>query len=332
MTALWAKFFGATLAGTLLWGLWLLADGTRPYLRSKAPTVVNIQRGTSVSEIARQLQDAGVIRSRQTFLWLHYLWPADTLKAGEYAYNYPVSTLEVLRKLARGEASYDLLTIPEGYNRFEIADAVAAEGLTTREEFLEATEDTSLLADLDPQATDLEGYLFPDSYHFSRDVEAAQIVQTMVGRFRQVYSSLEPSEGGRPVREIVTLASLVEKETGELEERPLIAAVFYNRLKRGIALQCDPTVIYAAILENRYDGKIRQSHLTSPSPYNTYLRRGLPPGPIANPGKVSLRAALSPASSDYLFFVANPDGGHTFSRTLTEHNQAVVSYRRGRNQ
>ena len=332
MTQTGAKILWATMAGALLWGMWILADGTRPYLRGKAPVQVEIQRGTSISEIARQLQEVGVIRSTQTFLWLHYLRPGQTLKAGEYAFPGRVSTLEVLRKLIRGDVDYELLTIPEGYNRFEIADAVSAQGLATREEFLEASAAASLLADLDPEAADLEGYLFPDSYHFSPRAGAAGIVQAMVDRFREVYSSLAPTGEKRPVREIVTMASLVEKEAKEPEERPLIAAVFYNRLERRILLQCDPTVIYAAMLEGRYDGKIRQSHLDSPSPYNTYRRRGLPPGPIANPGKASLSAALRPASSDYLYFVVNHNGGHTFSRTLREHNRAVSLYRRGRSQ
>ena len=332
MTQVWSKIFLAAMTGALLWGMWILADGTRPYLRGKALLRVEIQRGASISEIARQLEKAGVIRSTQTFLWLHYLRPPNTLKAGEYAFHNRVSTLEVLRKLIRGEVDYELLTIPEGYNRFEIAGTVSAQGLSTREAFLEASRDVSLLENLDPEATDLEGYLFPDSYHFSPQVGADGMVQAMVDRFRQVYASLEPSAAGRPVREIVTMASLVEKETKEPEERPLIAAVFYNRLERRILLQCDPTVIYAAMLEGRYDGKIRQSHLNSRSAYNTYRRQGLPPGPIANPGKASLIAALHPASSDYLFFVSNQNGGHIFSRTLREHNRAVSLYRGGRSQ
>ena len=332
MTRAWTKIFCTAMAAVLLWGMWILADGTRPYLREKVSRQVEIQRGSSVLEIARQLEKAGMIRSTQTFLWLHYLRPSNTLKAGEYTFLNRLSTLEVLGMLVRGEVAYELLIIPEGYNRFEIADAVSARGLATREDFLAASEDASLLEDLDPEATDLEGYLFPDSYQFSPQTGAAGMAQAMVDRFRQVYSSLETSAAGHPVREIVTMASLVEKETKEPEERPLVAAVFYNRLERRILLQCDPTVIYAAMLEGRYDGKIRQSHLNSRSSYNTYKYQGLPPGPIANPGKESLSAALHPASSDYLFFVSNRNGGHIFSRTLREHNRAVSLYRGGRSQ
>ena len=328
MTPFRARFMAGILGAAVLWGLWILADGNRPYLRSMTPASVDISPGTSTSRIAQLLEDAGAIRSRYTFLWLHLLRPMQTLKAGEYSFDHPASTRNVLRKLVLGEASYDHLTVPEGYNRFEIADLVEAGGYSTRKEFLKASSDTSLVADLDPKAANLEGYLFPDTYQFPRHIGAARIVRVMVSRFRQVYSGLAPPNEERPAREIVTMASLVEAETGKAEERPLVASVFYNRLKGNIPLQCDPTVVYAAILNNSYDGQIRQSQLNIPSPYNTYLHPGLPPGPIANPGKASLLAALHPVSSNYLYFVANPSGHHTFSRTLSEHNMAVTLYRR----
>ncbi|MBI4460099.1 MAG: endolytic transglycosylase MltG [Acidobacteria bacterium] len=318
----------ATLAGAVVLALWFLADGSRPYLRSEEPTLLDIPRGTRTREIARRLEEAGVIRSQTTFLVLHALRRGETLKAGEYSFERPASTLEVLGKLRRGEIAYLTLVVPEGYNRFEIAEAVEALGFGTREEFLDATQEASLIADLAPEAKDLEGYLFPDTYHFPRRTRPEQTVRAMVERFRQVAAELGLLEQGRPLLEIVTMASLAEKETGLPEERPLVAAVFYNRLQRGVPLQCDPTVIYAAILEHRYDGTIRQSNLNSPSPYNTYVHRGLPPGPIANPGKSALEAALHPAAGDYLYFVARPDGGHTFSRTLAEHSRAVGIYRK----
>ena len=340
MNETWHRVLWTAIAAAVIWGLWLLADGTRPYFHSQEPVLIDIQRGARSREIAQRLEETGVIRSRVTFLWLHFLRPANTLKAGEYSFERPASPFEVLRKLIRGDVSYEVLVIPEGYNRFEIADAVAAQGFATREEFLWATEEPSVVADLDPQAKNLEGYLFPDTYHFPRHARPAQIVRNMVGRFRQVYSGLTPGGSGpqggvggpavaQTIHDMATLASLIEKETASPEERPVVAAVFNNRLKRGLVLQCDPTVIYAAILENRYDGKIRQSHLNSPSPYNTYVHPGLPPGPIANPGRSSLLAALRPDASDYLFFVANSDGGHTFSKTLAEHNHAVSQYRKG---
>ncbi|MBI4463911.1 MAG: endolytic transglycosylase MltG [Acidobacteria bacterium] len=321
-----------SLTTVLLGGLWLLADGTRPYLRHKSPVRLEIHRGESTWTITQQLQKVGAIRSRWTFLGLHFLRPDNTLKAGEYLFDRPHSAWEVLQKLVRGDIFYQVLTIPEGYNRFEIAELVAAQGFSTKEEFLKTTEDPSFIAELDPLAKNLEGYLFPDTYHLPPDAGPAAIVQALVSRFQQVYFSLKTGSGENNVREIVIMASLVEKETAVAGERPLVAAVFYNRLRRGMALQCDPTVIYAAILEGRYDGTIRQSLLNSPSPYNTYVHRGLPPGPIANPGKASLEAALRPASSDYLYFVADSSGGHSFSRTLVEHNRAVSLYQRGQPQ
>ncbi len=319
-------------AAAIVWGLWLLADGTRPYWRVGEAALLEIPRGTGTRAIARQLEGAGVIRSRATFLALHVLWSRRTLQAGEYTFDRPASTLEVLRKLQLGEIAYKVLVIPEGYNRFEVAAAMAAQGYCTPEECRQATQDSSLIADLAPQAETLEGYLFPDTYHFPLRARPEQLMRAMVERFRQVYSSMNPPGENRPVHEIVTMASLIEKETALSEERPLVAAVFYNRLRRGIALQCDPTVIYAALLENRYDGVIRQTNLGSRSPYNTYVHRGLPPGPIANPGKNSLVAARHPAASDFLYFVADAEGGsHRFSRTLAEHNTAVRQYRRSQN-
>ncbi len=326
MTA-WHRAYWTAIAVAAIWGLWLLADGTRPFFHATDPVLLDIERGTGTHPIARRLEATGVIRSSNTFLWLHYLRPGNTLKAGEYSFDGPTSPLEVLDKLIRGEVSYEVLVVPEGYNLLEIADAVARQGFSTREEFLWAAEEVSLVADLAPLAKSLEGYLFPDTYHFPRHARPAQIVEAMVERFREVYTELNPTELGRTNHDIVTMASLVEKETSLDSEGPLVAAVFYNRLRRGILLQCDPTVIYALMLENQYTGRIRLSQLDHPSPYNTYLHPGLPPGPIANPGRASLAAALRPAESDYLFFVANAEGGHTFSRTLAEHNRAVRDYR-----
>ena len=311
---------------------WLLADGTRPYLKGDVPIILDVPRGARTAEIARQLESSGAIRSRWTFLGLHLLQPSNTLKAGEYDFEQPSSTFAVLRKLVRGDVSFEVVMVPEGSNRFEIADIMAAQGFSTQEEFLLATEDPQPVAALDPNATDLEGYLFPDSYRFPRHARPADIVRAMVGRFREVYFRLQPAATGRSIREIVTIASLVEKETWVNQERPIIAGVFYNRLRRNIALQADPTVAYATFLAHGYTGRIRLSDLEIPSPYNTYLNKGLPAGPIANPGRAALRAAVHPATTDYLYFVANPDGGHTFSKTLAEHNLAVAQYRQNQNE
>ena len=347
--------------------LWLVADGTRPYLRipqgTKEPVVVDIPRGVRTVDIARQLEQAGVIRSHWTFLGLHLLRWHNSLKAGEYDFAQPASTLAVLNKIIRGDVSYEVLTVPEGDNRFDIANLVAAQGFSTRDEFLRATEDPQPIADLDPDARDLEGYLFPDSYRLPRHARPAEIVRDMVERFRQVAATVRPqvanpsdgaadtdaavgdsraaspadktsvdknpASGERSLREIVTVASMVEKETSLSSERPVIAGIFYNRLKRDLLLQCDPTVVYAALIANRFTGKIRKEDLTFDSPYNTYAQKGLPEGPIANPGKAALLAALHPESTDYLYFVANDEGGHYFSKTLDEHNANVEKYREG---
>lgn len=324
--------------------LWLLADGTRPYLKGNAPITLDIPRGARTAPIARQLERAGVIRSSWTFLGLHTLQPWNTLKAGEYDFEQPASTLAILGKLVRGDVSFEVLMVPEGSNRFEIADLVAEKGFSTREEFLRGTENPQPVADLDPEATSLEGYLFPDSYKLPRHARPAEIVRALVDRFREVYGSLRPKapdrsiarpgarSGDRSIREVVTIASLVEKETWVNQERSVIAGIFYNRLRRGIALQADPTVAYATFLANGYTGSIRRSDLGIESPYNTYTQKGLPAGPIANPGRASLRAALQPATTDYLYFVANVDGGHIFSKTLAEHNLAVSQYRQDKSE
>ncbi len=327
MTAARKRVFLTLVSVPAILLLWLLADGGRPYLGAPPPVEIDIPRGMPTAEIARLLEAAGAIRSRWTFLGLHALTIGNTLKAGEYDFERPVSTWQVLQKIVRGEGSYQVLTITEGENRFEIADAVAAQGFSTREEFLAATEDDSFVADLDPEAPNLEGYLFPDSYRFPRHARPAQIVRAMVDRFRQVLHGLGPLPVERSLREVVTVASLVEKETGLAAERPLIAGIFYNRLRRGMALQADPTVVYAALLDHRPLGRIRKSDLEFESPYNTYVTRGLPPGAIANPGRAALQAAGKPAATDYLFFVAKLEGGHIFSRTLAEHNLAVQQYR-----
>jgi UPF0755 protein len=206
---------------------------------------------------------------------------------------------------------------------------VEALGMGSRAAFRAAASDPAPIRDLDPEASSLEGYLFPSTYRLSRKTTPAQICRMMTDQFRAVWKKLDAT-GNKP-RAIVTLASLVEKETGVGEERPIVAAVYKNRLERGIKLECDPTTIYAALLQNRYRGKIYRSDLDSEHPYNTYRHEGLPPGPIANPGEASLRAALMPSNTDYLFFVARPDGsgGHNFSVTMREHSRAVAEYRRG---
>ncbi|MBI1749299.1 MAG: endolytic transglycosylase MltG [Acidobacteria bacterium] len=312
--------------------VWLGAEWQTPYQGFPTGGVfVEVSRGMSSSVIARRLAQSGVVRSRVAFDMLSRWKSPAALQAGEYHFDQPVTPMEVFRKLAEGRVFVHVLTVPEGKTIFDVAELVENERLARRKAFLAAASDASLIHDLAPEARSLEGFLFPATYQFPRRVTPERIVETMVKRFREVWGRLQKEKGavdGRPVAEVVTLASLVEKETGVAEERPLVAGVFHNRLKRRMALQCDPTVIYALELANKYDGSLNGKDLQFKSPYNTYRNAGLPPGPIANPGEASLRAALAPPKVDYLYFVANMEGGHFFSRTLAEHNSNVARYRR----
>ncbi|MBI4466058.1 MAG: endolytic transglycosylase MltG [Acidobacteria bacterium] len=320
----------AGVAALLLW----------PYQGYSGQAVVVIEQGLGRRAIADRLAAQGVLPSRWPFLLYAYAQPHRTLKAGEYVFDRPVSAAGVFAKLARGEVHLYPLTIPEGYTRWDIAAEVERLQLASRQAFLHAAEKPDLIRDLAPEATTLEGYLFPDTYHFARPADPAAMARSMVEHFRQVYgalrergadSRLPAGPGGTlTTHRLVTLASLVEKETGVPQERGLIAAVFYNRLERRLPLQCDPTVIYAARLAARgqFDGVINVSDLERKSPYNTYLYAGLPPGPIANPGRAALEAVLNPPRSDFLYFVSNTRGGHDFARTGAEHERNVARYRR----
>jgi UPF0755 protein len=301
-----------------------------PYQGFREPVTIQIARGTSTRQIAALLARNGVIRDPWSLLVLRLVWPARPLQAGEYRFDKPATLFDVFRKLTRGDVHFYELTIPEGSNLFDVAAAVEKLGLISSASFRHAASDSSLIRDIDPLAKDLEGYLFPSTYRLTRQTTAAQLCKMMTGEFRAAWSKLGTRE---PSRDVVTLASLIEKETGDGAERPLVASVLQNRLAKGIKLECDPTAIYAALLENRYDGVINRSDLESNHPYNTYRHAGLPPGPIASPGLAALEAAIKPAQTAYLYFVAKPDGSrtHQFSRTVREHERAVVLYRRGQN-
>lgn len=296
----------------------------------RGETFVEIPRGTSSGAMARALAEAGVIRFRWQFLLARALRPRARLQAGEYRFAQPASAWEVFDRIGRGDVFYYELSVPEGSNLFDIAAAVESLGLMTSEAFLRAARDPSMIRDLAPRAPTLEGYLFPDTYRLPRHSSATALCRQMTERFRQVWASLA---AGTDVHETVTLASLVEKETAVAEERPVIASVFLNRLRLGMPLQCDPTAIYAALLENRYRGAIYRSDLESRQIYNTYQHPGLPPGPIANPGLDTLKAVLNPAQTDYLYFVALPDGSgrHRFSEDFEAHQRAAARYKREQN-
>ena len=251
-----------------------------------------------------------------------------SLKAGEYKFDAPASALQVRRRLLRGDVYVRTVAVPEGYNIYDIAAVVEQAGLGTGADFITAAKgDLFLIKDLDPNATSLEGYLFPDTYHFTRIDTAHEIVAAMVHRFRQEAQKIGLLRQG-DVHRIVTVASIVEKETAVPDERPLVASVYYNRLAKNMLLGADPSVVYAALLAGRYRGTIYQSDLQFDSPYNTYKYAGLPPGPIANPGAASLEAAMNPAQTDYFYFVSDNNGHHRFSRTAEEHERNVAAYRR----
>ncbi|MBM3773881.1 MAG: endolytic transglycosylase MltG [Acidobacteria bacterium] len=298
-----------------------------PYRGFEGEVFLNFPMGTPSGRIGSMLADAGVIRSRWHLLAARAIRPGVTLQAGEYRFEPPASVLEIFRRLERGDVFYHELTVPEGFNMFDIADAIEKLGLFPVTDFLAAAGDPQLIRDLAPQAVSLEGYLFPDKYRLTRQMSPVEACRMMTGEFRKVWKRLGSSADAHRT---ITLASLVEKESRLAEERALVAAVFSNRLRIGMKLDCDPTVVYAALLEGRWRGTIYKSDLASGNRWNTYRHPGLPPGPIANPGLESIRAALAPAASDALYFVARPDGsgGHTFSATIAQHNHAAAAYRR----
>ena len=333
-------FLLLTLIAVIGGAIWLRNEIYTPYQHDAANKTITIESGASTASIVARLYEEGVLKYElPTLIWLRVFPSAKSFKAGDYEFKSPISPHDVIEQLIRGSLSTRQFTIPEGYNRFDIARMLY--GLSLREppppklEDLQALfKNTSLIADIDPQATSLEGYLFPDTYDYTATTKRAQLVEAMVKRFRGVYTpemQARAEQMNMSARQAVTMASLIEKEARVDGERELISSVFHRRLKMKMNLGCDPTVIYAAILAGNYRGKIYQSDLDRDSPYNTYKRVGLPPGPIASPGKRSLQAALTPADTDYLYFVVDAkknDGSHKFSASSKEHDKAVDDYRR----
>ena len=270
------------------------------------------------------------MRSPWAFLAVRALHPQATLQAGEYRFGAEETPWQVFNKIRRGEIFYEEVTIPEGSNVFDIAAILGRSDTIKPDDFIAAAGNPATIVDLDPKAPSLEGFLFPSTYRVTHRTTAAQLCRTMTAEFRRQWPAIAGVSMSADIHNAVTLASLIEKETAVPAERPLVAAVFRNRLDKGMPLQCDPTTVYAALLENRYRGTIHRSDLTSENPYNTYAHRGLPPGPIANPGLTSLKAALNPATTEYLYFVADPEGhgSHHFSASLEEHERAVAALRK----
>lgn len=286
---------------------------------------VRIEHGLGTAAIARTLRQAGVIQYEWQIYAAHILNPAARLQAGEYRFAQPSSALTVFDRIRRGDVYFFEFTVPEGSNRWDIARLIEATGIMSAGDFLNASAAPSLIRDLAPNAPSLEGFLFPSTYRLRHSTTAMELTRSMTAEFRRQWKRLDPKLD--PL-ETVTVASLVEKETGVAGERSIVAGVFRNRLAKGMRLDCDPTTIYAALLENRYTGVIHKSDLLNQNPYNTYQNVGLPPGPIANPGAAALEAALKPAETDYLFFVAKAEGGgHVFSATRAAHEKAVAAYR-----
>lgn len=347
------------LAGWFAWGVLLPAEPS-------GQVFVMLRPGFSTRRIAAELKANGVIRSEDAFILWHYLHRRRSLKAGEYLFDKPRNVIEVHKRLARGEVYFRTVVVPEGFTMFDVARAIEAAGLGPSEDFLKvARSDTELISDLAPGAKSLEGYLFPDTYQFSRMMTMQEMAAAMVKQFRSVARQIgltpealpqnssattpdsggaggsssphievevngrfaDPGKGPEELERTVTMASIIEKETAVAEERPLVASVYYNRLQKRIALDADPSIIYAELLAGSYSGALHHDDMSFSSPYNTYKNVGLPPGPIANPGKSALEAAMHPAQSEYYYFVADAAGHHRFARTIEEHNKNVAAYR-----
>ncbi|PYV70249.1 MAG: endolytic transglycosylase MltG [Acidobacteria bacterium] len=306
------------LAAWLVWGLWLPVS-------PNGQKFVLLRPGYTTRRIARELKSAGVIRSTQAFVLWHALHRRPPLKAGEYLFEHDANAIKIHNRLARGDVYFHTVVIPEGFNLFDIAAAIESAGLGQASDFVKvATADASLIADLAPQATSLEGYLFPNTYNFTRTQSMHDMAAEMVKQFRRVASELGLNAD---VERTVTLASIIEKETGVPEERPEVASVYVNRLTKHIALQADPSVIYAELLQGTYGGALHHDDMRFNSLYNTYVHAGLPPGPIANPGKSSLQATMHPATTSFYYFVSDGNGHHRFSSTFEEHNKNVAALR-----
>jgi peptidoglycan lytic transglycosylase G len=312
-------------------GAWFYLGVDRPFKGyDGAEQFVEIPQGSGTAAIGQRLAGAGVIRDGISFklaLWLS--GNARRLQAGEYRFDRAMTARQVADKIARGDVYVRPITFPEGLTAKQMAAVYESKDFGEAREFLDATKNAALVSAIDPAAKDLEGYLFPDTYKLPRNSTADQLVGRMVADFMKALTPdiIEQAEArGMNVRQLVTMASIVEKETGNPAERPLVAAVYANRLKIGMGLQCDPTVIYALERAGRYHGNLTREDLQFDSPYNTYRYAGLPPGPIASPGRASLAAAASPADVPYLYFVSKNDGSHAFATTLDEHNRNVQEY------
>lgn len=330
LSPLWSLLLVLVLAS-----VWLVGDMLHfirtPASSEPAEVVMEVPVGTSVPALSDLLYGQGLVRSAGKFRWLvRFKGAARQIKAGEYQLSTGLRPGELLNKIIRGEVRLHQITFPEGYTLKQMAELLEASKLANAERFVAAATDPSLLRSLGIPAASLEGYLFPDTYRFARGLPVETVLRSFVTMFNQHFGPVQEEQArklGFTRHQVVILASVVEKETAAAEERPLIAGVFLNRLRRRIRLQSDPTVIYG--LRN-FDGNLTRAHLQKDTPYNTYTRGGLPIGPICNPGAASIQAVLNPTSSPYLYFVAKKDGTHHFSTNLVEHNAAVLRHQKRR--
>jgi len=312
-------------------GGWAAWQFNAPVTPPKGQTFVLLHSGYSTRRIAAELKKTGIIRSELAFRLWHSAHPKPPLKAGEYLFEREATLPQVYARIARGDIYFHVVTIPEGYTMFDVSKAIEDAGLGSAVDFLQiAGTQTQLISDLAPEAKSLEGYLFPETYQFTRTQTLEEMAAAMVRQFRQVAQQigLAPGVANVDVNRVVTMASIVEKETAAPEERPRVASVYYNRLAQRMALDADPSVIYAEMLRGTYQGSLHHDDLAVNSPYNTYRFPGLPPGPIANPGKSALEAALQPARTKFLYFVSDGNGHHRFATTLAEHERNVAALRR----
>ncbi len=311
---------------------WFSLEFYRPMKTPPNTIVFEVEKGQTAKEIALNLKKNEIIKKTWPFLvGYRVFFSAQSLKAGEYAIAIPDSPKNILQVLSEGSVYLHSITIPEGLIIQEIAGLLDSAGFSAKQDFLQDVEETSLISSLDKDAPNLEGYLFPETYRFAKGTPSEEIVAAMVFQFTKVFAQKwieRPAELGMSIRDIVTLASLIEKETSLRKEKKIVSAVFHNRLKIGMKLDCDPTIIYVLKLEGRFKDRLRTRDLKYDSPFNTYLYAGLPPGPIANPGRDSLEAALYPADEKFLYFVSKNDGSHHFSQTFREHQNAVNKYQR----
>jgi UPF0755 protein len=310
---------------------WLARELAAPAGRGSDAAFFEVEKGWTARGVIGRLHKSGLVHSAlPLFVACRFFYPEESFKAGEYLFRPPLEAKDVLFRIFGGRIHLEPVTVPEGLTGQEIAELLRTGDPDGAAALRRAFLEVGLIADWDGRAKDLEGYLFPDTYNLPRHAPEADLVAAMVAEFREVFDEdrkRRAAELGMSVRDVVTLASLIEEETALAEERPLVSAVFHNRIRIGMKLDCDPTVAYALKLEGRYTGRLLLRDLKVPSPYNTYVHAGLPPGPICNPGRTSIEAALHPSLEKYLYFVAQGDGRHHFSRTLGEHLDAVRKYR-----